>query len=145
MAEREGLSLITIITVALATPTTLMLSYFVMTNDHTYRPLAISTETLEVSATGRPRLRAFIDVPADESVRGANAEFANAIKAAFRGRGLDVPVIVEQQSQLRSPTVTYRVGSSRLGPFPAEDAAAGVRAATQAYWMQAKRADAAGN
>ncbi|MBM7068963.1 hypothetical protein [Actibacterium sp. 188UL27-1] len=136
MAERDGLSLLTIITVIVATPATIALSIFVLTQDYSFRPLGITVDRLEVSQSGRPRLRAYVDVPDDQTSLSRVPDYARTIKAAFKGRGLDVPVEVRRQSGLDEMTITYRVGATEVGPFAARNASAGIHAATQAYWMQ---------
>ncbi|MEL6519554.1 MAG: hypothetical protein AAFQ66_01235 [Pseudomonadota bacterium] len=139
MAQKNELSALTVAVLLLALPTTVILIFFVFTNDATLRPLLPSSVTGGLDPTGRPPLRAYLTIPRNMVDLSRIETFADTVKASFRGKGLDVPVIVQRSSRASEATILFRVGRAEIGPFTARNVSGAVRAATEAYWMQPVR------
>ncbi len=121
---------------ALTLPTMLSLLWHRWSGDPMMRPLGITQEALrEQGETDGTALTIYANViwdPEDPSY-GSSAEFAQALRNGFSAKGVNV--IVKLASSDAGSFVTYTVGPSSMGPYPASRAAEGINAAVAAYRM----------
>ncbi|MDA5095062.1 hypothetical protein O2N63_13310 [Aliiroseovarius sp. KMU-50] len=119
---------------ALSLPTFLSLLWHRLSGDPTMRPLGITKEALQDESGEGLIIQAHVNWGTIEQSAASQQELARALIRGFSAKG----VVVEVQSfssQAPNPTVTYQVGPSTIGPFPAFSAAQGINAAVEAYRM----------
>lgn len=128
--------------VAIATPATLALSYYHLTGDPTFRPLAVTVERLVADGVevNQKHIRAVIQVADVPGGRARALRLGKGIEVAFYGKGIDAVVQYEPGSGGVGPTVTFHVARNRFGPYSEAAAAAGARTAIEA--LQLDRASA---
>lgn len=139
---RQISSLVALI-VAVSTPATLALSWYHLTGDPTFRPLALTVDRLAAVGieTGEPQARAVIRT---DGTRPEHARIlARRIHAAFYGKGLEASVVIVTRAGSGPMRVTYEVGANRFGPFAPADAATGIQDSVQALTLlkQSSKAD----
>lgn len=137
--RKRQVSTLAAIIVAVATPATVALSYYRLTGDPTFRPLAVTVERL--TDFGIPThdltLRAAIRFDEAGGGRPAAVAFARMIHEAFYAKGVGARVtILPDPGHVGPPTVTLEVLSNSYGPFPPDKAAAGVELALRAYQLK---------
>ena len=134
MAHRKpslGLTPLTIAIVAMATPATLALSLYMITEDPRLRPLAQTVEDTWFFPGERKPLVAIISWPMNTEVAGANA-MADYVKQSIKAKGIHAKVtVVGTQGPAQ---IIYRIGSNTIGPFPLAAAVDGVQGAVAADW-----------
>lgn len=121
-------------------PTAITLGLHHYSRDPNLRPFAVTQQSLAAyeRATGTG---SGVEIVARVEWDGATAEVSQrhmrrAITDAFRSKGVEVHVaFVTGGSGGNATRVTYVVGHSRIGPYPAHRAAEGVSAAVDAYRM----------
>lgn len=131
MKQRRSIGYVLLVIGVVIAPTALSLSWYHITKDPNLRPLAITKQALAAYglSSGGLEIVAVVEGPDATSASG----MARAITNAFAAKGMDVRIVVRSGPGVRQ--VTYRVGSSVLGPYPAARASEGIAAAVQAYRM----------
>lgn len=124
------------IIVALVLPSGLSLLWHHWSGDPMMRPLGITQEALQDQGEADgDALAIYAHVnwdPSDPSFPSQDA-LTRALTNGFSAKGLRVKV--KMSSGGGGTAVTYEVGPSTIGPFPASNAAKGINAATAAYRM----------
>ena len=120
-------------------PTAVTLGLHHVSRDPNLRPFSVTQQSLAAyeRATGTG---SGVEIVAQVEWDRATAEVSQrhmrrAITDAFRSKGVEVYVAFVSGGE--ATRVTYVVGHSRIGPFPAHRAAEGVSAAVDAYRMHA--------
>lgn len=122
------------VVLAVSFPTFLSLLWHYLSGDPTIRPLGITREAL-IDSGDLEGLVIYANVAWDptDTNYASDKSFAQALKNGFRAKGLDLSVKTHLSNQ--GSYVTYQVGPSTMGPFPASAAARGINAAVSAYRM----------
>lgn len=132
---RRGLTYVTLIIVVLALPTAGALGWFYLTHDPNLRPLGVTREALRAygEAGMGAEVVAYVDWVPTGNGADARRRLADALTTSFAAKGVDVRVVFrEGRDETR---ITYEIGKSLLGPYPASRASEGVAAAVEAYRM----------
>lgn len=137
MARRRNIIYFLGIIALLVMPTAMSLGYYYVTKDPNLRPLGVTAEALTSYARGRMDGQVHI-VAQIEWVPGdaggySQRSFEKAITNAFKAKGVEVFVFFHPG--VDRTRITYRVGPSEIGPYPASQAASGITAAVDAYRM----------
>ncbi|WP_424941474.1 hypothetical protein [Aliiroseovarius sp. S253] len=122
------------ITLVVVLPTVAALSWYAVTKDPTIRPLGITKQALvEQTLDDGAILTIVIRFDPDEHAEVSKVLGAS-IARAFEAKGVDGS-IKQRPAPGEEMTVTYLIGASSIGPFPASQAASGINAAVGAYRM----------
>ncbi|SPF79156.1 hypothetical protein ALP8811_03093 [Aliiroseovarius pelagivivens] len=133
MLSRNIKILIAIIVVVVL-PTVAALAWYAVTKDPTIRPLGITKQALvEQTSDDGAMLTIVIRFDPDEDTKTSEL-LGTKIAYAFEAKG-----VVGSVKRLPVPgnemTVTYLIGASTIGPYPASHASTGINAAVGAYRM----------
>lgn len=118
-------------------PTAGALTYYVLSNDPTSRPLGITQQSLDAfERNGRPAFEIVAHIAYDPRYSQGmdRTELARSLTNAFRSKGVHMRVAFTDTGGAGT-WVTYQIGPSTMGPYPLSDASEGVRAAVEAYRM----------
>ena len=131
---KRQLSIIAILIVAVATPATLSLSYYQITGDPTFRPLALTVERMIAGGQVVQTIEVQAVITTDGSDAGAERgrQLGRKLVKAFYGKGLGAHAILRPAPEPGPPQVYFIVNRSSLGPFTERTAAQGVRIAAEA-------------
>jgi hypothetical protein len=131
---KRQISILAILIVAVATPATLALSYFHLTGDPTFQPLALSIERLAEAGQEGDRLtiRAVIRFDDTDADRIRAGDLAQSVHQAFYAKGLNARVMLQPDRMQAGPEVTYHVASSSFGPYTMGHAARGIQISVEA-------------
>lgn len=132
---RHSLGYVMLIIAVIVLPTAAALGWYQITRDPEFRPLGITREALRaygVPGSGTD-VTAYVDWPASQASQTARQQLARDIAISFAAKGVDVQVVFRRAEG--TPRITYVVGKSVLGPYPASRAAQGIEAAVEAYRM----------
>lgn len=144
MARKDTLTIFFVM-VFIVTPTILALVAYVITHNPSLRPLGMTIERM-VQA-GQIEGKGLIVVVVDIGEEAEGALSPDAYKSAFETTfdRLRSEALIHFRSVPRSKevNVTYLVGDSQIGPYPAHRAAEGVKAALQAEKMLLSQKDKA--
>ncbi|WP_116132796.1 hypothetical protein [Tropicimonas sp. IMCC34043] len=134
---RRQISTLAALVVAAATPATLALSYYHLTGDPAFRPLALTVDRLADfgQVTDGVVIRAVIRFDATENSKAAALTFAQLVHGSFYAKGIEARVSILPVPGSGPPTVTFQVANGRYGPFPASTAATGIESALQAFHL----------
>ncbi len=133
MAQRE-LSLLTMLVVAVTTPTTLALVYYHYTKDPTLRPLSQTIERSVLRTQSGPmQVKVALALPPDLVGTAGERQLKNSIKASFAAMG--VRPEIETRANRGAAQVRFFVGSSQFGPYPLSRASDGIRASATAIQL----------
>ncbi len=116
-------------------PTAMMLGWYQITRDPNLRPLGITRESLRAfgeSGAGVD-LVAVVDWVPPRTGGFTQRQLAKDLTASFASKGVEVRVLFREGRD--ATHVTYVIGRTRLGPYPAARAAEGIAAAVEAYRM----------
>jgi len=118
-------------------PSAISLSYYHVTKDPTFRPLGITKESLReyFGATEGTEITAVVDWNAARAGQVTRADMQTALVNSFQAKGVEVWVVFRNTSQ--GTMITYRIGATKIGPYPQNRAAEGISAAVAAYHMNA--------
>ena len=132
--SRRQLSVIAILIVAIATPATLALSYYHITGDPTFRPLALTVERLVARGITVEHIDVQGIVRTDGTREGnlVGSELAQKLNRAFYGKGLNSVFRIQPVENNGPPQIFYHIDQNRLGPFSIRDAPNSVRFAAEA-------------
>ena len=132
---RRGLAYVTLIILVLALPTAGALGWFYLTRDPNLRPLGITREALRAygEAGQGVEVVAYVDWVQPGGSATARRHLADDLAISFAAKGVDVRVVFRDGHD--ATLITYVVGKSVFGPYPATRAAEGVAAAVEAYRM----------
>ena len=127
---QRNISLVAIAVVLVATPATLALSYYKLTGDPTFQPLAMSVERLAASQENDDGGLITATIHWDET--GVQQEqatrLAGMMTEAFRGKGLKVRVYLKNDRNAVGTMVTFRKGKQSFGPYTTAQVAHGIQA-----------------
>ncbi len=131
---KRQLSIIAILIVAIATPATLALSYYHITGDPTFRPLALTVERLVARGITVEHIDVQGIVTTEDSEDGIRAakELARKLNKAFYGKGLNSVFRVHPSANNGPPQITLLVDQKRLGPFSPRSAPQSVQLVSEA-------------
>lgn len=132
---RQSLFYVSLIFLIVVLPTAIALGWYEVTRDPNLRPLGITREALRdygVPGAGVD-LIAYIDWPAEKTGHPARQKLATDLAASFAAKGVEARLVF--RSSNGSAQVTYVIGKSVIGPYPANQAAEGIEAAIDAYRM----------
>ncbi|SFC77245.1 hypothetical protein SAMN04488094_10941 [Tropicimonas isoalkanivorans] len=135
--------MLVLLIVAIATPATMTLSYYQITGDPTFRPLAITLERLVVGGIEVHQKAVRADIVSDGSPASVDeaTRLGDGVRAAFRAKGTEAVIRFEIRPYSGPPTVTFFVRDASFGPYSKGTAAQGVRAAITT--LQLSRSDPA--
>lgn len=141
---QRQISFLVMLIVAIATPATLALSWYQLTGDPTFQPLALSVERLaEVGIeAGDPKARVVIHSNDTAADRARAEVFGRRIHAAFYGKGVEASVFVKAAPGNGPMQVTYVVGKRRFGPYETARAVDGIHETVQVLQLQRQARDA---
>lgn len=132
---RRSLIYVLIIIAIVVMPTAVMLGWYQFTRDPNLRPLGITREALR--AYGEPgqgaELVAIVDWASPHAAGMTQHQLARDLTASFASKGVEVRVLFRDGHE--ATRVTYVIGKTQLGPYPATRAAEGIAAAVDAYRM----------
>jgi len=132
---RRSLAYVLLIIAVVVMPTAVALGWYQFSHDPNFRPLGITREALRdygVPGVGVD-LITYVDWPAAKAGHPARRQLADNITASFASKGVEARFIFRDATG--SPQVTYVIGKSTIGPYPASRAAEGITAAVEAYRM----------
>jgi hypothetical protein len=132
---RRSLAYVMLIIAIVVMPTALALGWYQITRDPNFRPLGITREALRdygVPGAGVD-LIAYVDWPAAKAGHPARLQLGNDLSDSFASKGVEARIVFRDASG--SPQITYVIGKSVIGPYPASRAAEGIAAAVEAYRM----------
>ncbi len=121
--------------VAIATPATLALSYYHMTGDPTFRPLAVTIERLiSQGVVDDDNIYVRTVVTTDGTARGnlIGDQLGKKLDRAFYGKGLTSRYRLHAHPNGPVPQILFIVDGIVVGPFTPATAPHGVRVATEA-------------
>ncbi len=134
MVSRKDSIVIVLITVFIVTPAVLALTAYMITKNPSLRPLGITVDRL--TAAGQIENKSLILAVVDIGTLAKNstnkAQYQSSLETAFARLETDVQVKFRSIPGSSEVHITYLVGESQIGPFPANRAAEGVLPATQA-------------
>ncbi|MCB1347289.1 MAG: hypothetical protein R3D59_04935 [Paracoccaceae bacterium] len=132
--RRSLIYLMTIILV-IVLPTAIALGWYQFTRDPNLRPLGITREALrDFGAPGvGVDLIAYVDWPVSQATSPAKRQLAGDLLASFASKGVEARLVFRDTDG--PAKVTYVIGKSVIGPYPASRAAGGIAAAVEAYRM----------
>lgn len=115
-------------------PSAAALTWYVVTKDPTVRPLGITKRALDDHKAGdRSVLTVVIHFDPEEDAEASNALGAKIVYA-LEAKGA-IGDIKRYPVPGQNMTVTYVIGASTIGPYPASKAVSGINAAVGAYRM----------
>lgn len=119
-------------------PTVVTLGFHQITQNPSFRPLAVTRQSLDAYERSRGarqgvEIVAQVEWVGPVAARMSQRQFEKAITQAFNAKGVEVYVFFTHG--VEATRVTYVVGPSRIGPYPAKRAGDGVQAAVDAYRM----------
>lgn len=132
---RRSLAYVMLIIAVVVLPTAVALGWYQYTRDPNLRPLGITREALRdygVPGAGVD-LIAYVDWPAAKAGHPARRQLAENLSASFASKGVEARLVFRATGG--SAQITYVVGRSVIGPYPASRAAEGIAAAVEAYRM----------
>ncbi len=132
---RRSLVYVMLIIAVVVMPTAVALGWYQFTRDPNFRPLGITREALRdygVPGAGVD-LIAYVDWPTAKAGHPARLKLGNDLTNSFASKGVEARIVFRDASG--SPQITYVIGKSVIGPFPASRAAEGIAAAVEAYRM----------
>jgi len=137
MLQRRSYAYLMLIVIVVVAPTAASLGWYQMSKDPHLRPLGITQQAIRAYENGGEGLEivALVDL-ANENVGGPSHEaLAATLRRSFSAKGMDVRIVFRDSGGgLR---ITYLVGRSVVGPFPASRASEGIAAAVAAFRMDA--------
>ncbi|MFD0980569.1 hypothetical protein [Tropicimonas aquimaris] len=141
---QRQISILVALVVAIATPATMALSYYKLTGDPTFRPLALTVERLIAGGVDvdYEHVRAVVHTGDTAEDRARAQRLGEGVQVAFYGKGIDALVQYEIVAGRAPPTVTYHVARRSFGPYSGAAAAQGVRAAVEALRLNKAAAQA---
>jgi hypothetical protein len=132
---RRSLVYVMLIIAIVVMPTAVALGWYQITRDPNFRPLGITREALRdygVPGAGID-LIAYVDWPAAKAGHPARRQLGDDLTDSFASKGVEARIVFRDAGG--SPQITYVVGKSVIGPYPASRAAEGIAAAVEAYRM----------
>lgn len=141
---QRQISILVALVVAIATPATTALSYYKLTGDPTFRPLALSVERLIAGGMDveYEHVRAVVHTGDTAEARTRALRLGRGVQAAFYGKGIDALVQYEIAPGRAPPSVTFHVARRSFGPYSGSTAARGVRAAVEVLRLNKAAAEA---
>lgn len=134
LEKPKTVTTLAMVVLAVSFPTFLSLLWHYLSGDPTIRPLAITREALIDSGDYEGVvIHANVAWDPTDSSFASDKSFAQALRNGFRAKGLDLSVKTHLSN--RGSYVTYNIGPSTVGPFPAQAATRGINAAAAAYRM----------
>lgn len=136
MVRERGYITFIIAILLLTLPSAASLAYYYMTKNPWFRPLGITKETLQAFSGGSGSGEEVVAIVNWDSTRAGQVtqrDMYNVLAGAFGAKGVDVRVTFTPSTS--GTFVTYKIGSSTIGPYPQGRAAEGIIAAVAAYRM----------
>lgn len=132
-AQRNLLYLATIIALVVM-PSAVALTWYYFTENPNLRPLGLTREALRAYTGGYGDGAPVVArvTGADPSGAGRDS-LARALVNAFGAKGVELEVVFLPGTG--PPMISYAIGTSVVGPYPASRAAEGIGAAVEAYRM----------
>lgn len=142
-APRRQLSILAIMIVAVATPATLALSYYQITGDPSFRPLALSVERLVAGGIEVEHIdvQCVILTKGTEASLRAGRQLGQSIGAALYGKGLESHVTLAPNAGQTSTQIFFIVDGNRFGPFSPGNVPHGIRIAADAAGIARRDAE----
>lgn len=135
MAAQRNLLYLAAIIAAVVLPSAVALSWFHVTQNPNLRPLGLTREALRAYTGGYGDGAAIVARVTGADPSGDNREaLTRALINAFGAKGVDLEV--KFLPGTGPPMVSYVIGTSVVGPYPATRAAEGIGAAVEAYRMR---------
>lgn len=131
MPKNSIISVPVMLVVAVATPATIALSLFSLTNDHELRPLAISIEKLE-SSWSDDNIQTEVYLKGHYQDSALAKQMDKDIRLGFRAKGEFTHIVFFPTPPGRENHVMFKAGNSILGPYQIADMATGMNAAVEA-------------
>lgn len=116
-----------------ALPTAAALTYYLLTGDQTFRPLAQRVERVSHAVPGGAGARVGAQLRLHDATSPQAYRMAEQIRISFQAKGVEMPVYLLPAAGDEAQSVTYIIGANRVGPFPLSRAAQGLNAAVEAY------------
>lgn len=134
MVSRKDSIVIALITVFIVTPAVLALTAYMITKNPSLRPLGITVERLTEAGQieNKSLILAVVDIGTLAKNAASKTQYQSSLETAFARLETDVQVKFRSIPNSADVNITYLVGGSQIGPFPAKRAAEGVLPATQA-------------
>lgn len=138
MRRKRGLATIIAIVLLVVAPTVVSLVWYKVTGNPLIRPLGITQEKIRAYEGLGSVLEIVAVVEWDPARSGQvrREDLRRALMRAFKVKGVPVRVVFDPGSS--GTWITYRIGSSTIGPYAQARAAEGIGAAAEAYRMLAR-------
>lgn len=122
--QKRQISILVTLIVAVATPATMALSYYALTGDPTFRPLALTVERLMASGQvlENTDVQGFITSDGTREGREIAARLATKLERAFFGKGLGAQIGLLSTATSGVSQIFLRAEGKTFGPFSAHDA-----------------------
>lgn len=136
MPTRNSFAYLMLIIAVLVMPSAMSLTWYHFTKNPNFRPLGVTREALRAYTGSHGEgtiLVAQVIWTDPDSDRGQDG-LARALVNAFAAKGVDLEV--EFLPGTGTTRVSYVIGTSVIGPYPASRAAQGISAAVDAYRMK---------
>jgi hypothetical protein len=136
MRSRRTFSYISGIIALLVAPSMVSLIVYHITHNPSLRPFAVTEQSLRAFLNGQTRavrIVAHVDWVPPRTGGYTQAKLTRALGNAFRAKGVEVDVKFRPGDEVTR--ISYEVGESTIGPYPATRAAEGISAAVEAYHM----------
>ncbi|SFJ55250.1 hypothetical protein [Celeribacter neptunius] len=133
---RKDTIVIGLITVFIVTPAVLALTAYFITKNPSLRPLGITVDRLSEAGQleNNGLIIAVVDIGSESRKASSKTQYEAAIEKAFNQLNAEVRVKFRTIPG-SNVNVTYLVGESRIGPFPASRASEGILPAIEAEKM----------
>jgi len=130
----KDIFLIVLITIFIVGPAVLALSAYVLTKNPSLRPLGITVDSLAEAGqlAEKGLIVAVVDIGTHAPYELSKRDYEKALRTAFDRMNSDVRIRFRSVPNGETVSVTYIVGESRIGPFPASQAASGISLAVEA-------------
>ena len=138
MQSRRNLGYLVLIVAAVTMPSALSLSWYAITKNPALRPLGITRESLRsyaaaVGGFGEVEIVAQVEWAPPHTGGFTAKGLETALINSFASKGMEARVVFYPGKD--KTQVTYRVGTSTIGPIPVSRASEGVQAAVEAFRM----------
>lgn len=132
---RRSIAYVVLVIFVVLLPTVVSLSWYYVTLNPNLRPLGVTREALRAygEAGAGVEAVAYVDWVPPRTGGFTQAQLTSDLRDSFAAKGVDIRIVIRAGNG--STQITYVVGRSVLGPFPAARAAEGVTAAVEAYRM----------
>ncbi|WP_166417364.1 hypothetical protein [Cochlodiniinecator piscidefendens] len=130
--KRSNILYLLVIFLLVAAPAGISSLYYAM-SDTAQPPLGITWEAENHYDGERVTIDATLHWGANAQINISKYNYTNALREAFRTRGMEINLEILTVPNNDAITITYNIGSTQLGPVPLQQAASQISPAIAAY------------